>query len=141
MSEDRKRMTHAGMVSIAVAALLAAAPAAAQQAAPAPAAAATAAAGSKVGFVDTERVMRMAREPKRLLKLLEEEFAKREREIAAGPARDQERRRAAMLEDMNGVIRRIAEQENFDAVFIEAAYASPRIDLTDKVIKALDAAR
>jgi outer membrane protein len=141
------------MLSIAVAALLAAAPAAAQQAAPAPAAAA---AGSKVGFVDTERVMRMAREPKRLLKLLEDEFAKREREIAAGPARDQERRRAAMLEDMNlrreeankqladkanGVIRRIAEQENFDAVFIEAAYASPRIDLTDKVIKALDAAR
>jgi outer membrane protein len=37
------------------------------------------------------------------------------------------------------VIRQIAEQEKFDIIFQEMpAYVSPRIDITDKVIKALE---
>ena len=46
-----------------------------------------------------------------------------------------------IVDKANAIIRRIAEQENFDLVFFEAAYASARIDLTDRVIKALDAAK
>jgi outer membrane protein len=46
---------------------------------------------------------------------------------------------AQMLEQANRAIRRVAEQENLDAVFQEAAYASQRIDITDKVIKAMNA--
>jgi len=41
----------------------------------------------------------------------------------------------------NDIIRRIAEAEKFDVVFLEAAYHNARIDLTDKVIKELDAGR
>ena len=38
----------------------------------------------------------------------------------------------------NRVINQIAEQEKFDLIFQEAVFASPRIDITDKVIKALE---
>jgi outer membrane protein len=110
----------------------------------------------KVGYVNTERVMREARIPKQAKLGLEAEFQKREREIVAGKAPDMERRRALLVEEMaarrdetvkqiiekaNQIIKRIAERENFDAVFIEAAYADKRVDITDQVIKALDAER
>jgi outer membrane protein len=110
----------------------------------------------KVGYVNTERVMREARIPKQAKLSLEADFQKREREIVAGKAPDMERRRALLGEEMaarrdetvkqiiekaNQIIKRIAERENFDAVFIEAAYADKRIDITDQVIKALDAER
>jgi outer membrane protein len=55
----------------------------------------------------------------------------------------QARRNEAMAQVIgraNGVIRQIAEQEKMDIIFQDAVYASPRIDITDKVIKALDAA-
>ena len=46
---------------------------------------------------------------------------------------------ARVVEQANAVIRQIAEQEKFDIIFQEMpAYVSPRIDITDKVIKALD---
>jgi outer membrane protein len=35
------------------------------------------------------------------------------------------------------VIKEIAEKENFDLILQEAVYRSPRLDITDKVIKAL----
>ncbi|HTM61709.1 MAG TPA: OmpH family outer membrane protein, partial [Burkholderiales bacterium] len=41
----------------------------------------------------------------------------------------------------NRVIRQIAEQEKYDIIFQDAVYASPRIDLTDKVIKSLDSGK
>lgn len=44
-----------------------------------------------------------------------------------------------VVEQANRVIRMIAEQEKFDIIFQEMpAYVSPRIDITDKVIKALE---
>ncbi|MND03727.1 hypothetical protein D3C83_236900 [compost metagenome] len=44
-----------------------------------------------------------------------------------------------MVEQANRIIRTIAEQEKFDIIFQEMpAYVSPRIDITDKVIKALE---
>jgi outer membrane protein len=115
-----------------------------------------AAAPLKIGYVNTERVLRDARASKQSAETIEVEFKKREREIAAGPAREAERRKAALIEDFNqrrddavkqfiekanAAIRRVGERENFDAVFIEAAYADKRIDITDKVIKALDSER
>jgi len=110
----------------------------------------------KIGYVSTERVMRESRVWQQAQKEMEAEFGKRDQEIARGPQGDIERRRRALVEDMNhqreqamqqnidkanAAIKRIAEAEHFDAVFLEASYAAPRIDLTDKVIKALDAAR
>lgn len=44
----------------------------------------------------------------------------------------------SIVERTNVVIREIAEKENFDLVVQEAVYASPRIDITEKVIKALN---
>ena len=44
---------------------------------------------------------------------------------------------AAVLQRANQVIQQIAEAEKFDLILQEAVYRSPRIDITDKVIKAL----
>ena len=141
-------MRNGGLGPVLAAAVLtlAAFPAAAQKSAP----------SGKVGYVSTDRVMKDARVAQEAMKALDAEFQKREKEIAGGPARDAERRRRDLLDEMNTkkeealqkiveranlAIRRIAEAENFDAVFFEAAYASTRIDLTDKVTRALDAGR
>lgn len=35
-------------------------------------------------------------------------------------------------------MRQLAESEKFDAIFQEAVYINPRLDITDKVIKALN---
>ena len=48
---------------------------------------------------------------------------------------------AQVVEQANRVIRQIAEQEKYDIVFQDAVYANPRIDITDKVIKALESAK
>lgn len=44
---------------------------------------------------------------------------------------------AQVLERANKVIRNIAEAEKIDLIIQDAAYVSPRIDITDRVIKAL----
>jgi outer membrane protein len=46
---------------------------------------------------------------------------------------------AALFERANKVIKQIAEAEKFDLIIQEAVYRSARIDLTDKVLKALAA--
>ena len=139
-------MRHAGFPVLAAAALFGAAlPAAAQDPA-----------GYKIGFVSTERVLRDSRASQKAQKDLAAEFSKRGKEVASAPVAERERRGAALNEDMalrrdealkqfiertNAIVRRIAETEKFDAVFFEAAFASKRIDLTDRVIKAVDAER
>ena len=145
-------MTHSRWVSLAAAAAVAAAGAFAGIAAAQQAERQLV----KVGYVNTERVMREARIPKQAKLTLEAEFQKRDREIINSKAPDADRRRAALNEEMgqrrdetvkqiiekaNAIIRRIAERDNFDAIFIEAAFADKRIDITDQVIKALDAER
>ena len=42
-----------------------------------------------------------------------------------------------MQERANRVINQIAESEKFDLILQEAVYASSKIDITDKVLKAL----
>lgn len=46
---------------------------------------------------------------------------------------------AVVLQRANQVIQQIAEAEKFDLILQEAVFRSPRIDITDKVIKALSA--
>ena len=43
----------------------------------------------------------------------------------------------SIVERTNAVIRAMAEKDNFDLIVQEAVYASSRVDITDKVIKAL----
>ena len=45
-----------------------------------------------------------------------------------------------ILDRANRIVRQLAESEKFDAIFQEAVYINPRLDITDKVIKALNAA-
>jgi outer membrane protein len=46
---------------------------------------------------------------------------------------------AALFERANRVIKQIAESEKYDLILQEAVYRSPRIDITEKVLKALGA--
>jgi outer membrane protein len=157
-------------------------PAAAQQPAQPPAV------SGKLGFVNTERVLRDAVPAQRAQKKIEAEFQKRDQELAklaeqlkrmqddldknsvtmgetqrrnrerefADMNREFQRKQREFREDLNQrrneelaqvvelanrVIRQIAEQEKFDIIFQDAVFASPRIDITDRVIKALDASK
>ena len=143
---------------------------------------------TKIGFVNSDRVMREAAPAVRAQQRLEKEFEKRDQELqriardlksmqedlerngptmADGDRRNKERaltelnrdfqrkqrefredlnqRRneelASVLDKANRTVKELAEQENYDIIFQEAVYANPRIDLTDKVIKALSDAK
>jgi outer membrane protein len=47
----------------------------------------------------------------------------------------------AVLERANRVVKQVAEAEKYDLVLQEAVYINPKHDITDKVIKALNAQR
>jgi len=44
-----------------------------------------------------------------------------------------------LLERANRIVKQVAEAEKYDAVFQEAVYINPKFDITEKVIKALNA--
>ena len=139
---------------------------------------------TKIGFVNSDRVMREAAPAVRAQKKLEKEFEQRDADLQSrakklqalqeeldknsvtmGEAdrrvkerdfneqnREFQRRQREFREDLNQrrneelasvldrankAIKQIAESENYDIIFQEAVFASPRIDVTDKVIKAL----
>lgn len=139
---------------------------------------------AKIGFVNTERILRDAAPAKAALAKLDQEFGKREKDLQDMAARlkqlgerldrdasvmqDTERNRrqrefadlekefqrkqrefredlnqrrneelAQVVEKAQKVIRQVAEQEKYDFVIGDAVYFNPRIDITDKVIKAL----
>ena len=143
---------------------------------------------TKIGFVNSDRVMREAAPAVRAQQRLEKEFEKRDQELqriardlksmqedlerngptmADGDRRNKERaltelnrdfqrkqrefredlnqRRneelASVLDKANRTVKELAEQENYDIIFQEAVNANPRVDLTDKVIKALSDAK
>lgn len=66
------------------------------------------------------------------------EFQRKQREFREDLNQRRNEELAGVLDRANRAVRQIAEQEKFDIIFQEAVYASPRIDITDKVIKALD---
>ncbi|MBK9361877.1 MAG: OmpH family outer membrane protein [Rubrivivax sp.] len=141
----------------------------------------------KIGYVNSERVLREAAPAKAALARMEAEFSKRDRELndqagklkaAAekldkdGPTlgeaertrrqrelveqdRDLQRKRREFQEDLNQrkneelasvveranrVIKQIFDQEKYDVILQEVVFAGPRVDITEKVIKALNAA-
>ena len=70
---------------------------------------------------------------------LNREFQRKQREFREDLNQRRNQELAQVVEQANRVIRQIAEQEKFDIIFQEMpAYVSPRIDITDRVIKALD---
>jgi outer membrane protein len=141
---------------------------------------------ARIGFVNTDRILREAAPAKAAQSKLEQEFSRREKEIAdaglalknaserferEGPTlsesqrqarqrqlmdqdREFQRRQREFQEDLNarkqeelqrvidranGVIKQVAESEKYDVILQEAVYINPRLDITDKVIKALNA--
>ena len=142
----------------------------------------------KVGFVNTDRIFREANTAKAAQAKLEQEFAKREKELNdLGAAlktasdrfereaptlsesqrsqrqkqlldqdRDFQRKRREFQEDLNArkneelqqvldranrVVKQVAESEKYDVILQEAVYINPKLDITDKVIKALNSAK
>ena len=138
----------------------------------------------RIGYVNSDRVLRDAIPAKAAQAKLETEFSKREKELAefanrlkaAGDKLDkdaptlseternrrqrelveqdrefQRKRRefqedlsqrkneelAAVVERANKVIKQIFETEKYDLILQEAVFASSKVDITDKVIKAL----
>jgi outer membrane protein len=69
---------------------------------------------------------------------LDKEFQRKQREFREDLNQRRNEELSIVLERTNKVIKQIAETEKYDIVFQEAVYASPRIDITDKVLKALN---
>jgi outer membrane protein len=140
----------------------------------------------KIGYVNSERVLREAIPAKAAQAKLEAEFSKREKELGDVAAklktaadklekdaptlaeternrrqrelveadRDLQRKRrefqedlnqrrneelAAVVERANRVIRQIFDADKYDLILQEVVFAGPRVDITDKVIKILNA--
>ena len=140
----------------------------------------------KVGIVNLDRIFRESNTSKAAQAKLEQEFSKREKEIADLGAqiktqseklerdaptlsesqrntrqrqlfeqdREFQRKRREFQEDLNGrkneelqlvieranrVVRSLAEAEKYDLILQEAVYVNAKHDITDKVIKALNA--
>jgi len=143
-----------------------------------------AAAEMKIGFVNSDRLMRDAAPAVKAQKKLEKEFEKREQDLQklakqiqgmqealeknAVTMSETERRNAerefndlnrdfqrkqrefredlnqrrneelaTVVERANKAIKQIFDADKYDIIFQDAVFASPRIDITDKVIKAL----
>ena len=142
----------------------------------------------KIGYVNSDRVLRDAVPAKAAQAKLEAEFSKRDKELndlairlksaadklekdAPTLAESERNRRqrelvdqdreiqrkrrefqedlnqrkneelAAVVERANKVIKQIFESEKYDLILQEAVFAGPRADITDKVIKALNAGK
>jgi outer membrane protein len=140
----------------------------------------------KIGYVNSDRVLRDAALAKAAQAKLEQEFSRREKDLldlasklkAAsdkfekdGPTlaeserlrrqrelvdqdRELQRKRREFQEDLanrkneelsavveraNKVIKQIFEQEKYDLILQEAVFASSKVDITEKVIKAMNA--
>ncbi len=142
----------------------------------------------RVGYVNSERILRDSTPAKAATAKLEQEFSKRDKELQDMGAklkvaadkfekdapvlaeserarrqrelteldRDFQRRQREFREDLNQrrneelqslleraqrIVRQIAEQEKYDLIVQDAVFFSPRVDITDKVLKALNNAR
>jgi outer membrane protein len=72
---------------------------------------------------------------------LDKDFQRRQREFREDLNHRRNEELAIVLDRANKVIKQIAEAEKYDIIFQEAVYASPRIDITEKVLKALNNAK
>lgn len=69
---------------------------------------------------------------------MDKDFQRRQREFREDLNQRRNEELAVVLERANKVIKQIAEAEKYDIVFQEAVYFSQRIDITEKVLKALN---
>jgi outer membrane protein len=142
----------------------------------------------KIGYVNTERILRDSAPSKAADQKLQAEFSKRDKELQDVAARlkalgeridrdaavtqesekvrrqrefaelekDFQRKQREFREDFNQrrneelsqiveranrVIKQLAEQEKYDFIIQEAVFASPQVDITERVLKALNAQR
>jgi len=68
---------------------------------------------------------------------LNRDFQRKQREFKEDLNLRQNDEMAAIYERVNKAIKAIAEAEKYDLILQEAVYANPRLDVTDKIIKAL----
>ncbi len=85
---------------------------------------------------DSERVRRQ-----RELSDQDKEFQRKQREFNEDLNQRRNEELAGIVERANRVIKQIAEAEKYDVILQEAVYVNPRIDMTERVIRALNAAK
>ena len=68
---------------------------------------------------------------------LSREFQRRQREFREDLNLRQNEENAAVIEKANRAIKQIAETDKFDLILQDVVWVSPRLDITDQVIKAL----
>jgi outer membrane protein len=68
---------------------------------------------------------------------LNREFQRRQREFREDVSLRQNEEMMALNERVGRAVKQVAEAEKYDLILTDAAYVSPKIDLTEKVIKAL----
>ena len=83
-------------------------------------------------MTDNERRTR-----ERELNDLSREFQRKQREFREDLDVRRNEAMAVVLERANKALKQIAESEKFDLIVQDAVYFSPRIDITDKIIKSL----
>ncbi|HWW73259.1 MAG TPA: OmpH family outer membrane protein [Duganella sp.] len=69
---------------------------------------------------------------------LDKEYQRRQREFREDLSQRTNEERQAISDRATKIIRQMANVEGFDIVLQDAVWASPRIDITDKVLAALD---
>ena len=68
---------------------------------------------------------------------LSREFQRKQREFREDLNLRQNEENAAIIEKANRAIKQLAEAEKFDLIVQDVVWVSPRLDVTDKIIKAL----
>ena len=68
------------------------------------------------------------------------DFQRKRREFQEDLSARKNEELSQVLERANKVVKQVAEAEKYDAILQEAVYINPKHDITDKVIKALNAA-
>ena len=72
---------------------------------------------------------------------MDRDFQRRQREFREDLNQRRNEELSAVLDKANRAIKEIAEREKFDLILQEAVYVSPRLDITDQVVKQLNAGK
>jgi len=84
-------------------------------------------------MAEADRVKRQ-----RELAEMDREFQRKQREFREDFNQRRNEELQGLLERTNRIIRQIAEQEKYDLILQEAVYFNPRIDITERVLRALN---
>jgi outer membrane protein len=84
-------------------------------------------------MTETDRARRQ-----RELAEMDREFQRKQREFREDFNQRRNEELQGLLERTNRIIRQIAEQEKYDLILQEAVYFNPRIDITERILRALN---